>query len=265
MVGEKALTWTVQFQDILFDDIELMLSGLLREGQQPLGYLKSFLGSGNTKDRRDNVKNLLEDLIFIQCLPKGNTTVCNITKEGENYLFSIRDAKKDDKKLFHSSLYRNVLHYSYAYDFIIENDYYSFTKHDLIEKLVLDSSNNYGTRLYDWKSAEYVIYFMDYLGVLSKNKDIFTVNEDFRKNFNEKKFEKLIRDSLKNEKLQYTNSLCEYLMSNIEQFFTTDETITVELIYKKLVNLNDKKDFLKFIPGLPRPPIQNIHTLVELK
>lgn len=260
----RSITWTVQFQENVFDDIYRILCGLKREDQQTKGSIKSFLGSSSAA-RRDNAIKILEDLDFIDTTKKGNTTFYKINQNGFKYLNAAYDSTSKGNRIFHSNLYRNVLHYSYTYDFILENDLYEFNKEDFIEKLVYNSSTDFGTRIFDWKSAEYVLEFMRSLDVISENeKEKYSVNKEYRKEFNDKKFIEIIEDSLGKESPQYTKELCKFLSNKSEEYMASKDLLTIDNIYKKILKVNNIIKFLKFIPGLPRPPIPSKHTLVEL-
>lgn len=256
------LTWTVQYQETIFDDIYRLLDGLKTERQLAKGALKSL--GGGTAIRRDNVLNILEDVDFIDSSKKGNTTYYRINDNGIKYLDVLSDQESGEERFFHTQLYYNVLHYQYAYDFILENEFYEFKKEDFIENLVLNSSNDYGTRIYDWKSALYVLQFMKSLKVISEKEKKFVVNEDYRKSFDEIKFIELIEEMLKDESM-FTKSLCEELIDKSDIFMTKKNPVSIENMYKKLLRANETREFLKFIPGLPRPPIPSNNTLVELK
>ena len=56
----KGVTWSVQYQKTLFDDIYNILSGLEREDQQTKGSIISFLRARSAA-RRDNALEVLED------------------------------------------------------------------------------------------------------------------------------------------------------------------------------------------------------------
>ena len=214
--------------------------------------------------RRDNILMILEDVDFIESSRKGNTYYYKITDNGIKYLDAIKDPSKNEKRLFHTFLYRYVVHYSYAYDFLLENEFYEFTKLDFIENLVLNSSIDYGTRIYDWKSAEYVLNFMGSLDVISKQEKKFIVNNEYRKIFDEIKFIELIEEILKDDSM-FTKSLCEELIEKSDIFMATKGPVSIENIYKKMLIANKTREFLKFVPGLSRPPIPANNTLVELK
>lgn len=261
----KSITWTVQFQENVFDDIYRILSGLEREDQQTKGSILSFLRARSAA-RRDNAIKILEDVDFIDTTKKGNTSFYKINSNGLKYLNAAYESTTKANRIFHSYLYRNVLHYSFTYDFILENEEYEFNKKDFIEKLVLNSSLDFGTRIFDWKSAEYVLEFMRSLDVISEyEKEKYSINKEYRKEFNDMKFIELIEDSLENESPQYTKGLCIFLSDRSEEFTASKELLTIENIYKKILNVNNIKKFLKFVPGLPRPPIPSKHTLVELR
>jgi hypothetical protein len=260
----ESITWTVQYQENVFDDIFNILSGLKRDGQQTKGSLNSFL-RGSSAQRKNNAVEILEDIDYIEASRKGNTTFYKITENGQKYLNSVLDPEFDEKHIFHLDLYNYVIHYSYAYDYIIENDFYDFEKQDFIEKLVLSTSHDFGTRLYDWKSAEYVLGFMKSLNVISKSDKRFILNEKYRKVFDEIKFINLVEESLEINSPKFTKILCEELIEKSDKFMTIEEPISIESIYKKILKVNDVREFLKFIPGLSRPPIPTKHTLIELK
>jgi len=261
----KGVTWSVQYQKTLFDDIYNILSGLEREDQQTKGSIISFLRARSAA-RRDNALEVLEDADLVDKTKKGNTYFYKINKHGLEYLKAAYDSASNGNRVFHSYLYKNVLHYSYAYDYIIENEFYNFNKQQFIERLVLNSSVDFGTRIFDWKSAEYVLGFMRGLDVVSEsNNSTFIVNENYRKEFNDMKFSELIEQSLINESPQYTKGLCEALSNKSAEYISSKEPVTIDAIYKKILHVNNIREFLKFIPGLPRPPIPSKHTLVELK
>lgn len=259
----EGITWTVQFQENVFDDIYNLLIGLQREGRQTKGYLKSFL-RGSSAARRDNVVYILEDVDFLDSVSKGNTTLYEINENGQKYLEAVNDPDLNEKKIFHSSLYRHILHYWYAYDFLLENEIYQFTKEEFIENLVKNSSKDYGTRIYDWKSGENVLDFMKSLEVLSKIKKEYSLNNEYRKIFNESELIRLIEELLKDDSM-FTKTLCEELVDKSDIFMASKEPVSIENIYKKLLRANKEHEFLKFIPGLSRPPIPANNTLVELK
>lgn len=259
----RGITWTVQYRENVFDDIYRLLYGLKKESQLAKGALKSLLGGG-TAARRDNILYILEDVDFIDLNKKGNTTYYKINENGLKYLDASSDQDSNEKRLFHTHLYFNVLHYSYAYDFILENEFYEFKKEDFIENLVLNSSIDYGTRIYDWKSAEYVLAFMRSLKVISKIENEFVVNDEYRKIFDEIKFIEIIEEILKDDSM-FTKNLCEDLIDKSDEFMATKGAVSIDNIYKKILKANEIREFLKFVPGLSRPPIPANNTLVELK
>lgn len=259
----RGLTWTVQYQETVFDDIYRLLDGLKKEIQLAKGALKSILGVVNVA-RRDNILAILEDVDFIETSRKGNTNYYKINDNGLKYLDAITDPTINEKRFFHTYLYQYVLHYSYAYDFLLENEFYEFTKESFIENLVFNSSIDYGTRIYDWKSAEYVLEFMRSLKVISKQEKKFIVNNEYKKIFDEIKFIGLIEEMLKDESM-FTKNLCEELIDKSDVFMATKGPVSIENIYKKILKANEIREFLKFVPGLPRPPIPAKNTLVELK
>ena len=167
--------------------------------------------------------------------------------------------------IFHSNLYKNILHYSYAFDRLLQEDNESFYMNKFLQNLVSNSSDDFGVRIYDWRSAQYVVNFMEALKVIYKIGDEYFVDENYRRDFDEKSFLKLIEKSFKKENPQFTKTLCEYLLENSSKFLVTKELVTIETIYKKLLQVNETKDFLTFIPGLPRAPIPSKHTLIELR
>ena len=136
---------------------------------------------------------------------------------------------------------------------------------NFIQKLVSNSAEDFGVRIYDWRSAQYVVNYMEALKVINKVGNEYSLDEKYRRKFNKILFIQMIKDSFKNEKLQFTKSLCEYLLENKSKFIVTKELVTIETIYKKLIQLNELNEFLFFIPGLPRAPIPSKHTLLELR
>lgn len=259
----EPITWTIMYQKSMLDDAIRLLSGLNRDGQQNLGNLNRYMPAGAGADRKKNILRVLDDVNFVESKKMAHGTLYKITNLGRYYLDSIDEYERND--IFHSNLYLNIIHYSYAFDYIIENDYYSFKKNDFLEQLVLNSSNDFGIRIYDRLSGENVINFMKDLGIISLKDKEYVVNERYRRKFNNRKFLEMVIDNLKDEKLQFTKSLCEYLLDNSSKFMVSKDPLTIELIYKKLLTLNESKEILVFIPGLPRPPIPSRHSLVDLK
>jgi len=259
----EGITWNELYLKNIFDDTIGLLSGLDRNGQQTLGNLSVYMPKGSNPSRKKDVLKILERIGFVEYKKMARSALYDITPIGRLYLDTSDENERND--IFHSYLYQSILHYSYAYDYILENDYYRFTKEDFIGKLALRSSIDFGTRIYDWKSGENTLNFMEALNVITKDEKGYLVTETYRRKFNERKFIEMIENSFKKDKLQYTKSLCEYLSVNSPKFMVTKEFVTIETIYKKLLKLNEMKEFLNFIPGLPRPPIPTKHSLVELK
>lgn len=256
----EGITWTRQYQKTIFDDSISILKGLIENGQQNLGNLNKYLPSKAGKERKNNALLVLEDINFIEVKKMPHGKLYKILTDGEIYI----NSENEKNNIFHSNLYKYNKHYSYAFDTLLENDLNSFNKNDFIQKLVLNSSVDFGVRIYDWRSAQYVIDYMEALDVISKSGDEYFLNENYKRSFNKNLFTKLIEDSFKNEKTQFTKSLCEYLLENSSKFITTKELLTIETIYKKILQINEN-DNLNFIPGLPRAPIPSKHTLVELR
>lgn len=259
----ESITWNELYLKNMFDDTIRLLSGLNRNGQQTLGNLSTYMPKGSSAKRKKEILTILERIGFVENKKMAHSTLYYITTVGRLYLDTVDESKRN--YIFHSSLYQSILHYSYAYDYILENDFYRFTKEEFIGKLALCSSIDFGTRIYDWKSGENTLNFMKALNVITKDEEEYVVTEAYRRKFNEKKFIEMVENTFKQDKLQYTKSLCQYLCVNSAKFMVTKELVTIETIYKKLLKLNEMKEFLNFIPGLPRPPIPTKHSLVELK
>lgn len=256
-----AVTWTFLYYNSFLEDLERMLS-FLREYNSKNGWaIKSDLRwIVRNKGNRDSILKFMEETNLIKVRHSGRTSRYCITKEGRGYLQS-----ENRFKYLHKLLYKHVLHYSYFYDYILENELYQFSKLQIIENMALNSTYDFGVRIFDWKSAENVLNLMVDIGVLSKNEDSYLVNKEYQSEFNDKVFEELIIDKLRSDPQMFTKDLCSYLLSHESDFINLDEEPTIRMIYKHLLRINENKGVLKFIPGLPRPPIPSKHTLVELK
>ncbi len=254
----KSITWTLLYYKSFLEDVEKMLSFLRKYERWAI---KSDLRSivKNNKNR-DSILKFMEDVHLIEVRPTGRTSRYNITREGIDYLQS-----ENRSKYLHKLLYKNILHYSYFYNYILENELYKFSKLQIIEKMVLNSSYDFGIRIFDWKSAENVLNLMVDIGVLSQENDNYFVNKEYQSEFNHKVFEELIINKLKSDPRMFTKDLCSYLLSHESDFINSEEEPTIRIIYKHLLRVNESKNILKFIPGLPRPPIPSKHTLVELR
>ena len=256
------ITWTRQYQKTIFEDSECLLKGLEEDGQQNLGNLNKYLPPKAGKERKNNTLLVLEDINFVESKKMPHGRLYKLLPEGRIY---INSKKKEKNYIFHSNLYKNILHYSYAFDRLLQEDNESFYMNKFLQNLVSNSSDDFGVRIYDWRSAQYVVNFMEALKVIYKIGDEYFVDENYRRDFDEKSFLKLIEKSFKKENPQFTKTLCEYLLENSSKFLVTKELVTIETIYKKLLQVNETKDFLTFIPGLPRAPIPSKHTLIELR
>jgi hypothetical protein len=214
------------------------------------------------KENRESILQLMKELNLVDITPSRRTSRYGITEEGRLYLQS-----ENRPKCLHRLLYKHVLHYSYFYNYILENEFYQFSKLQIIEKMVLNSSYDFGVRIFDWKSAENVLKIMVDIGVLSLDEEnnSYSVNKEYQTEFNHKVFEELIIDKLSSDTQMFTKELCSYLLSRESEFINSDDEPTVRMIYKHLLRVNESRDILKFIPGLPRPPIPSKHTLVELR
>ncbi len=253
------LTWTILYNKSILEDLERVLTYLKNEGGKANKGEFSCIIQG--KAQREDILKLVVDIDFVKAERFRNTTKYKLNENGERYL---NNHQKNRERYLHAAFYRNILHYSYFYDAILECEIYEFSKSEIIEKIVKKSANDFGVRIFDWKSAENVIKFMEKFNVIiSKNKDKYYVNDKYRQRFDKNEFKALIVKKLKEESPQFTKELCTYLLDNIEIYSNKSE-VPMKIIYKRMLNLNEKEKFLKFIPGLPRPPIPSKHTLVEL-
>ncbi|GAB4380894.1 hypothetical protein [Methanothermobacter thermautotrophicus] len=258
-----AVTWTWLYYSSFLEDLEKTLEFLMKYNKEEGSAIKSdFQSILPKRENRDSILQFMEEINLVGVMPSRRTSRYSITEEGRRYLQS-----ENRPKYLHRQLYKHVLHYSYFYNYILENEFYQFSKLQIIEKMVLNSSYDFGVRIFDWKSAENVLKLMVDLGVLSldKENDIYSVNREYQTEFNHKVFEELIIDRLSSDTQMFTKDLCSYLLSREGEFINSDDEPTIRMIYKHLLRVNESKDILKFIPGLPRPPIPSKHTLVELR
>lgn len=159
-----AITWPFLYNNNLFEDIDKILRYLEERNVAIKSDISSLI---NNKARRDNVVNyFMEASGLIKSEKTGRTSKYRMHEEGRKYLNL--NEKYKQKKYLHTLLCRNVLHYSYFYDYILENELYEFSEVEIIEKVVLSSSYDFGVRIYDFKSAENVINLMVSLGVLKR-------------------------------------------------------------------------------------------------
>jgi hypothetical protein len=256
----EAITWTIRFDSYFMDRVYNLLSGLVRDGRQPKSDINNYIRV-ETKIR-DQILNFLEKIDYVD-VQYGRSTKYDISSNGRRYYHAFKNPNEDENKLFHSSLYSNIIHYQYAYDYIINNQFYHFTKKDLFENLVVESTNDFGTRLYDWGSAMNVLGFMGSLNVITIINDEYSLNDEYRTKFNEEIFINLINKRLKS-KSEETKILCEYLVSNSYKFLSNIESPSIEYIYHQLLSLYDL-NIISFSPGIPKPPIPSNHTVIELK
>ncbi|MEM4589274.1 MAG: hypothetical protein QXL73_04675 [Thermoplasmata archaeon] len=253
------LTWTILYNRSILEDLEKVLVYLKKEGGK--ANKGEFSGIIKKRGQREDILKLVVDIDFVKAESFRNTTRYKLNENGVRYL----DIPSENReKYLHAAFYENILHYSYFYDALLEGEIYEFSKSEIIEKIVKKSANDFGVRIFDWKSAENVIKFMKKFNVItSKSKNKYYVNDEYRQIFNEEEFKALIVKKLKEESPQFTKNLCTYLLDNIERY-STKSKVPMRIIYKRMLNLNEKEKFLRFIPGLPRPPIPSKHTLVEL-
>ncbi|MBC7081842.1 MAG: hypothetical protein H5T44_06360, partial [Thermoplasmatales archaeon] len=128
----KSITWTLLYYKSFLEDVEKMLSFLRKyEGWAIKSDLRSIVK--NNKNR-DSILKFMEDVHLIEVRSTGRTSRYNITREGIDYLQS-----ENRSKYLHKLLYKNILHYSYFYNYILENELYKFSKLQIIEKMVLNS------------------------------------------------------------------------------------------------------------------------------
>lgn len=263
-----AITWTIRYTNNLISDMIDLLNGLKNHGPKISGALTPLIdgkGSPVPPYRKNDAINILKNIKYVDSEKQGNTYSYQINEWGLNYLNSIADSSKDNNYILHSSLYQNILHYQYAYNFILENDFYEFRKKEFIENLVINSFNEFGTRLYDWDSGDNVIGFMRDLGILKKINKHYSIEENYRKKFDQDNFIKVIKRYMNQYEMQETFNLCKHLIDNSNEFLLSNEQISIDFMYKHLLKLNKDKKILKFIPGIPTPPIPNNHTIVKLK
>jgi len=258
-----AVTWTWLYYSSFLEDLEKTLEFLMKYNKEEGSAIKGdFQRVLPKKENRDSILQIMEELNLVEVTPSTRTSRYSITEEGRLYLQS-----ENRLKYLHKLLYKHVLHYSYLYNYILENEFYQFSKLQIIEKMVLNSSYDFGVRIFDWKSAENVLKLMVDIGVLSLNQKnkIYSVNKEYKTKFNHKVFEELIIDKLRSDKQIFTKDLCSYLLFRAGEFINSDDEPTIRMIYRQILRFNESRDILKFIPGLPRPPIPSKHTLVELK
>ena len=257
-----AVTWTWLYYSSFLEDLEKMLDFLIKYNSEEGPAIKDDFQRILQKKNRDSILQLMEELNLVKVKTSGRTSRYSITEEGKRYIKS-----ENRLKYLHKLLCKHVLHYSYFYNYILENEFYQFSKLQIIEKMVLNSSYDFGVRIFDWKSAENVLKIMVDIGVLSldKENDSYSVNKEYQTEFNYKVFEELIIDKLGSDTQIFTKDLCSYLLSHADEFINSDDEPTIRMIYRHLLRVNESRDILKFIPGLPRPPIPSKHTLVELK
>ena len=141
------ITWTRQYQNTIFEDSESLLKGLNEDGQQNLGNLNKYLPPKAGKERKNNVLLVLEDINFLESKKMPHGRLYKILPEGQIY---INSKKKERNDIFHSNLYQHILHYSYAFDTLLENEDNSFNMNDFIQILVSNSAEDFGVRIYDW-------------------------------------------------------------------------------------------------------------------
>lgn len=259
----EGLTWSINFQKTILDDINGVLGGLERDGPRNLGLVNNYFSKDASSSRRKEVLSLLSDLRFVHVTPAKGTKLYEITDIGKHFFF---ESNLNTKKfIFHSQLYQNIFHYSYAYDYILDNDFYEFDKLNFIKTMVISASNDFGTRIHDWKSGENVLNFMIYLDILSKDDKIYRLNEDYKISFKEDQLLEIVYENFDQKEILFTKSLCDNLLIYSHEFITSKTYPTVEYLYNKLLEINENKDLFLFRPGLPRPPIPTKHTLIELK
>lgn len=269
MVG--AVTWTITVLNSTLEDINSILRNLENSGRKTDGALNDYITSASDSEdskatRKKDVVKILKDINFVISEKQGGTTAYDISTDGIGYLTALKSSEEESYYYLHSALYRNVIHYQLAYDYILANDFYEFTKLKFIEEIVLYSAVNFGTRFYDWRSGENVLKFMQELGIVKKDSKTYSIDEKYRKKFNNEKFEQMIKEYLiGHNSSTETINLCKYLVDNQNNFVSSNEQVSTEFIYKHILRLNNDLKFLKFIAGLPRPPIPPYHTVVKLK
>jgi len=241
-----------------------------------LVYLRDTEGYGDFRTNLPNLKkartrdDYLDFLVTIKILnlkfseSTKNQNFFQITDLGLNYILS--DDDKYKSQLLHNLLYKNILHYRFAYDYILSNDLYEFELIELHEKLVVYSSMVYGARIYDKISFDNVLNCFLSLEVITQKEERkkYYVTEEYKITFNEEVFEKMVLDYIKNEKYTYSKELCDFLIKQQHEF-STKEYCTNDFIISKLEKM-DKKGKIEFIAGTPKPGlIPAKYTLIKVR
>lgn len=257
----EAITWTIRFDNNTLDIIFKIMSGLHRDGRQPKSNINTYVRVDVRI--RDQIIEFLEQINYLE-KQQGRTPTYGLTSNGLRYYNACNNPNDDEYRILHSALYTNILHYRYAYDYIITKEFFEFNKLQFLETMVSSSSNDFGTRIYDYDSAMNVLGFMEAFNVLEFEKGNYSLNGEYKSQFNDDVFLKLIKNRLKNDNFEETRTLCEYLFSNYYKFVSNVESISIEFIYNQLLPLF-RENVIIFAPGIPKPPIPSNHTLVKLK
>ncbi|WXG41536.1 MAG: hypothetical protein WED07_12350 [Candidatus Freyarchaeum deiterrae] len=185
-----------------------------------------------------------------------------LTDNGEHYLEIDEVSRKC--RFLHDALYSGIFWYNYAYNIILRESYYKFTKEELFEFLVENSSKDFGVRIYDRISFDNTFNCFKNLGVIElEDSDYYKISDEYKLKFDKDKFQKLVKRLLKETELELTKVICQKLINNYHEFYTgTKEELNIPLIFQKLIELY-KEEKITFLGGLPKPPIPAAFTLLK--
>jgi len=204
-------------------------------------------------------------------------SITNKEKRSQDHIFSLTHLGKEilnldnnlNEKEFklHTLLNNNIFHYKFAFDLIINNQYYNIDFNKLKEKLIQASLDLLGFPIYDKHTLENIKIIYLYLStIFTYDKDIetFILSDNYKVQFNKEKFIDILKSYLSQRELTYTYFLCEYLNRveiKSEYLVSNYSSFNEKIIFEKLKDL----PFIKFKGGIARKFVPSAYTIIELK
>lgn len=264
--GEKKLesvTWTINLSLKLLDELFNQILEQLNESTKGINRTKICRGEKKAGSR-DQVLSLLKDIGYITITNPADTKnshMFEITEKGRYYVQLDTNAEK--KRQLHIDM-QEIFWYEFAYRKLIAREVEYITKKELWKYLVVESEKECLINRYDKHSFDNVLSCFLFTGVITESDGSYKISEDYKAEFDDRRFLEEVDQILKVGEKKYTIDVCNYLVNKRRSFVASkDEIIKISIneILQKLVEFENSK--FRFIGGIPKPPIPAKRTIIE--
>jgi len=259
----EAITWSLSLSSQLLKDLVDEILNQLKNYSK--GIIRTKISQNErTAKARDEILALLRSINYVIIInPSDNvkSQIFTITDNGREY---IRKTTEDEKqKQFHYDL-QNIFWYDFAFRKLINMQNEIINREQFMEIVSRDSESEFLVNRFDKHTFDNVINCLQFNKVIEKKGKEYIINKEFQNQFDEKLFLHEVEKIFEVGEKRYTVEVCTKLVQNRHHFISAKNIIqsfnVIEALNRLLEYENER---IKFMGGMPKPPIPAKYTIVE--